>query len=269
MKRCGNGFVTQIDLLDTFNVLHTVFTGVDPSLPGTPVDFVVNFATTPYLVQGVKIYVNINHNLNTWEEIDAVELRGVTGLAPVTTTINTFNGGLPGGIERAENLVLSGVGNVTADDPTHFLTNPTTVHTFTIVADDISSRRPDHPAHRCHHRPRADSRLSFWKPISGPGGFTKEGARQAGAGRHQHLHRRYHRQRGHAQPAEAPRPWAAPTSPRCRALTVTGSTGTFTLTFHARRADHASPCRSTPPPCRCKPPSTTCARSAASAAASR
>ncbi|MGB8166561.1 MAG: hypothetical protein WCF18_03650 [Chthoniobacteraceae bacterium] len=34
----GNGFVTRIDLLDTDNQFHTVFSGVDPSPKGTVVD---------------------------------------------------------------------------------------------------------------------------------------------------------------------------------------------------------------------------------------
>ncbi len=70
----GNGFVTQIDLLDINNVLHTVFTGPDNTAPGAPGDLVVSFAATPYLVKGVKIYVDTNHNLTTYEEIDAVQL---------------------------------------------------------------------------------------------------------------------------------------------------------------------------------------------------
>ncbi|HEY2411363.1 MAG TPA: FG-GAP-like repeat-containing protein [Pirellulaceae bacterium] len=70
----GNGFVTQIDLLDTNNVLHTVWQDVDPSQPGAAADFTVNFPPTNYLVQGVKVYVDGNHNLSTWEEIDSVQL---------------------------------------------------------------------------------------------------------------------------------------------------------------------------------------------------
>jgi hypothetical protein len=72
----GNGFVYQVDVLDQSNALHPVWTGTDPSLPGTPVDFMVTFAPTPYLVKGVKIYTDTNHNLSAWEEIDAVKLTG-------------------------------------------------------------------------------------------------------------------------------------------------------------------------------------------------
>jgi hypothetical protein len=74
----GNGFVYQVDVLDMSSMLHTVFAGVDPSLPGSPVDYLVSWSRTPYLVQGVKIYVDTDHNLSTWEEIDSVQLHGDT-----------------------------------------------------------------------------------------------------------------------------------------------------------------------------------------------
>jgi hypothetical protein len=74
----GNGFVYQLDVVDQGDALHTVWTGTDPSLPGTPVDFTITFPQTPYLVKGVKIYTDTDHNLQTWEEIDAVKLTGST-----------------------------------------------------------------------------------------------------------------------------------------------------------------------------------------------
>jgi len=72
----GNGFVTQIDLRDTNNQLHNVWMGTDSSLTGVPYNFEVFFPETEYLVKGVKIYVDTDHNPNTWEEIDAVRLSG-------------------------------------------------------------------------------------------------------------------------------------------------------------------------------------------------
>jgi hypothetical protein len=72
----GNGFVYQIAAIDQSNVLHNVWTGTDSSLPGNPVDAAFSWATTPYLVTGLKIYTNTNHNISTWEEIDAVTLHG-------------------------------------------------------------------------------------------------------------------------------------------------------------------------------------------------
>jgi PEP-CTERM motif len=72
----GNGFVYQIDALDSSNVLHTVWTGTDNSLPGSPVDASFSWAQTSFLVQGLKIYTDTNHDLNAWEEIDSVTLSG-------------------------------------------------------------------------------------------------------------------------------------------------------------------------------------------------
>lgn len=72
----GNGFVTRIDVLDTYGTYHTVWTGTDPSLPGSVVDFQVSWTLTDYLVQGVRIHVDTDHNQDTWEEIDAVQLHG-------------------------------------------------------------------------------------------------------------------------------------------------------------------------------------------------
>lgn len=70
----GNGFVTQVDLLDTDGVYHTVFTGPDYTVAGAIGHLDLSFAPTPYLVRGVKIYVNTDHNTSTWEEIDSVQL---------------------------------------------------------------------------------------------------------------------------------------------------------------------------------------------------
>ncbi len=73
----GNGFVTRIDLLDTNDVFHTVFSGVDPSPKGTVVDALFSFAQTDYLVKGVKVFVDTNLYISTQrEQIDAVQLIG-------------------------------------------------------------------------------------------------------------------------------------------------------------------------------------------------
>jgi MYXO-CTERM domain-containing protein len=74
----GNGFVTLIELRDTSGTFHTIWTGTDGSLPGTPVEFSNNFARTSYLVNAVRITTDTNHDLGAWEEIDAVRLRGNT-----------------------------------------------------------------------------------------------------------------------------------------------------------------------------------------------
>lgn len=80
----GNGFVYQVDALDSSDVLHTVWAGADPSLPGSPVDFLASWSPTGYLVKGVKIYTDTNHNMGAWEEIDSIQLHGDTvGHSPV------------------------------------------------------------------------------------------------------------------------------------------------------------------------------------------
>src|SRR5262249_17393357 len=81
----GNGFVTRVEVRDaTTGAFATVWSGVDPSAPGTPVAYVVSWTQTSYLVDALRITVDTNHNLKTWEEIDAVSLLG-----------STANGGLP------------------------------------------------------------------------------------------------------------------------------------------------------------------------------
>lgn len=72
----GNGFVYQVDVIDTLGGLHTVWTGLDTSAPGTPVEFSPTWAMTSYLVQGLKVYTNTDHDLRAWEEIDSIALAG-------------------------------------------------------------------------------------------------------------------------------------------------------------------------------------------------
>ncbi|HEX3151280.1 MAG TPA: LamG-like jellyroll fold domain-containing protein [Gemmataceae bacterium] len=97
----GNGFVTKIDAIDTSSVVHTVWTGTDPSEPGTPVDFYATWTQTPYQVAALKIYIDTNHNLGAYEEIDSVQLVGpVTSFNQSGGATNVLSGGLftlPGG----------------------------------------------------------------------------------------------------------------------------------------------------------------------------
>jgi hypothetical protein len=72
----GNGFVYQVDVIDMQGGLHTVWSGVDTSAPGTPVNFALTWNTTSFLVKGLKVYTDTNHNLGAWEEIDSIQLAG-------------------------------------------------------------------------------------------------------------------------------------------------------------------------------------------------
>ena len=91
----GNGFVTQIDVLDLSDVLHTVWAGVDNSATGAPVNFAVNWAQTAFLVKGLKIHISTDAT-STWEEIDAVQLSGFTATVPEPSTLAIFALGMIG-----------------------------------------------------------------------------------------------------------------------------------------------------------------------------
>lgn len=91
----GNGFVYKVDAVDTLGALHNVWTGTDGSLPGTPVDFSVVWNATSFQTAGLKIYVNTNHNMSAWEEIDSVKLVGqLTAPVPEPETYAMLLAGL-------------------------------------------------------------------------------------------------------------------------------------------------------------------------------
>jgi hypothetical protein len=84
----GNGYVTQIDVFEAgTGTPHTVWSGTDPSPQGTPVDFLIQWPSTNYLVDAVKVTINSNHVNNGWEAIDAVQLQGWDQMPPATVTI--------------------------------------------------------------------------------------------------------------------------------------------------------------------------------------
>lgn len=73
----GHGMIYQVDAVqNSNNALHTVWKGSDPTLPGAPRDFVVSWATTPYLVKGLRIWVDTDLSPNVQEQIDSIALRG-------------------------------------------------------------------------------------------------------------------------------------------------------------------------------------------------
>jgi hypothetical protein len=79
-----NGFVYQVDLLDTNDVWHTaVWMGPDPTPEGSVQEFDVAFPQTAYAVLGVRV----NTQIAGWEEIDAVKLTGVAVPEPATLAL--------------------------------------------------------------------------------------------------------------------------------------------------------------------------------------
>jgi len=73
----GNGMVIEVELIDEQGAAHSIWADVDPSQPGEPVDFAIHWTQTEYAVTGVRIHIDTDANLDTWEEIDAIELRGI------------------------------------------------------------------------------------------------------------------------------------------------------------------------------------------------
>jgi hypothetical protein len=82
----GNGFVTRIDLIDSSGKIYeNVWQGVDPSKPGAPVNFKINFPITDYLVTAAKVYINTQISKD-FEEIDSIRLFGYPSIISTTAT---------------------------------------------------------------------------------------------------------------------------------------------------------------------------------------
>ncbi|MBT7803894.1 tandem-95 repeat protein, partial [Candidatus Poribacteria bacterium] len=85
----GNGFVFQVDAIEPDGAAHTVWSGSDTSAPNAPVDFAVTWPRTTFLVSGVQIWVDTDHDLTAAEEVDAIRLLGsadAPGVDYVTAT---------------------------------------------------------------------------------------------------------------------------------------------------------------------------------------
>ncbi|CAN7614934.1 PEP-CTERM sorting domain-containing protein [Massilia sp. LjRoot122] len=98
----GNGFVYQVDLIDTLGNLHQVWSGVDPSTAGAPYDFSISWDATAFLVNGLKVYVNTSLS-GDWEEIDSIQLAGnAPAQVPEPTSLALMGAGLAlcGGLRR-------------------------------------------------------------------------------------------------------------------------------------------------------------------------
>lgn len=80
------GFVTQVEVIDTNDVNHVVWSGTDTSPADQISDFAVNWTQTTYLVDGLKITIDTDHH-SSWEEIDAVQLRGTAVPEPTSVAM--------------------------------------------------------------------------------------------------------------------------------------------------------------------------------------
>ncbi|WP_293909985.1 hypothetical protein [Deinococcus sp.] len=72
----GNGFVRKIFAIDTAGKIYPVWAGLDKTQPNYTVNFIATFPKTSYLVKAVKIVIDPDHNKDTYEEIDAIQLHG-------------------------------------------------------------------------------------------------------------------------------------------------------------------------------------------------
>ena len=73
----NNGFIYQVDLIDSAGASHTIWSGTDTTPKQANAWFDISFTQTSYQVNGVKIYTQSSYR----EEVDAVEL---IGYLPVT-----------------------------------------------------------------------------------------------------------------------------------------------------------------------------------------
>nr|WP_286177679.1 S8 family serine peptidase [Rhodopirellula sp. JC639] len=101
----GNGFVRTIEARNaTTGEFVTVAQPQDTSAPDVPFDFLVTWPQTTFGVDALRITIDTNHNLDAYEEIDAVQLRGVT--VPDTDGArildSSLRGGVNGPVDRVE-----------------------------------------------------------------------------------------------------------------------------------------------------------------------
>ena len=72
------GFVTKVEVRNAAtDAFETVWQGTDTSTSNALASFHVPFTARTYLVHAVRITIDINHVLGDWEEIDAVQHRGL------------------------------------------------------------------------------------------------------------------------------------------------------------------------------------------------
>ena len=87
----GNGFVTEVWVRNASTLAwELVWSGIDPSTPGSLVDFEVTFTPRSYLVDAVQITINTDHSSGLYEGTDAVRLCGSTVPPPPPVTVGDF-----------------------------------------------------------------------------------------------------------------------------------------------------------------------------------
>lgn len=74
------GSVRKIEAIDTNNIAHKVWSGTPTIIPNQINNFIVNWPRTSYLVKALKITID-TAAVASWQEIDAIELRGVEALS--------------------------------------------------------------------------------------------------------------------------------------------------------------------------------------------
>jgi hypothetical protein len=80
--------VTNVELRDAnTGALFEVWAGTDTSLPGTPVNFDVNWNITAVPIDAIKVTINSKHVNNDWEEIDAIQLHGCIDPPPPPASV--------------------------------------------------------------------------------------------------------------------------------------------------------------------------------------
>jgi RHS repeat-associated protein len=86
----GTGFVKKIELQDTDNLWHTMWTGTDAASAGYVADFVLTFPQTAFTAKAARITIGIG-GADKWEEIDAVRLLTGGVYGSVGTSFNVFS----------------------------------------------------------------------------------------------------------------------------------------------------------------------------------
>jgi hypothetical protein len=84
----GNGFVVQVRALDLDGMLHTVWSGSDPSQPGSVVEFLVQWPTLDFPVDGLLVVIDTSLDDFSFEEIDAIALHGTQGIGDIEGDVN-------------------------------------------------------------------------------------------------------------------------------------------------------------------------------------